>query len=348
MKRQKGRSVCFGLTSFTLIALFGAAIGVNLGCERPVRKSVETTSQPIPQLSAIKVEIKPGGPAVITTRTAQFQILPSGYIQALLIKDGKILTLDEPSLGKPADGDYLIKGAHEVQFAPEFDQAKVLEATGKLGRGKRLEIPGHVLGPRDPKIEQTLELEVYDDFPNILLSSAEYRNSGDSDFRFDRVIEQRHRFDSHTAKAQPYDMWSYQGSSYDWGKDDVVKLTRTFSQPNFMGDIVKGGYGGGIPLVAFWTAAVGEAVGHVETVPLTLSVPTKVEADGRVGAALEIPANTTLKPGQTYSTPRSFVAVYSGDFYEPLRTWSSVLQKEGWEIPKPSNEAYNVSWCGWG
>ena len=28
--------------------------------------------------------------------------------------------------------------------------------------------------------------------------------------------------------------------------------------------------------------------------------------------------------------------------------WSSVLQKEGWEIPKPSNEAYNVSWCGWG
>ena len=28
--------------------------------------------------------------------------------------------------------------------------------------------------------------------------------------------------------------------------------------------------------------------------------------------------------------------------------WSSVLQKEGWEIPKPSSEAYNVSWCGWG
>ena len=40
--------------------------------------------------------------------------------------------------------------------------------------------------------------------------------------------------------------------------------------------------------------------------------------------------------------------MYSGDFYEPLRIWSSVLQKEGWEIPKPSSEAYNVSWCGWG
>ena len=25
-----------------------------------------------------------------------------------------------------------------------------------------------------------------------------------------------------------------------------------------------------------------------------------------------------------------------------------MLQKEGWELPKPSSEAYNVSWCGWG
>ena len=28
--------------------------------------------------------------------------------------------------------------------------------------------------------------------------------------------------------------------------------------------------------------------------------------------------------------------------------WSSVLQKEGWNLPKPSAEAYNISWCGWG
>ena len=65
-------------------------------------------------------------------------------------------------------------------------------------------------------------------------------------------------------------------------------------------------------------------------------------------ASLTFPRIHVLKPGESYSTPRSFVAVYSGDFYEPLRMWSSVLQKEGWEIPKPSNEAYNVSWCGWG
>jgi alpha-galactosidase len=74
----------------------------------------------------------------------------------------------------------------------------------------------------------------------------------------------------------------------------------------------------------------------------------KVDTDQRVNAGLDIPAHATLKPGESYSTPRSFVAVYHGDFYEPLRMWSSVLQKEGWNIPKPSSEAYNISWCGWG
>jgi hypothetical protein len=72
----------------------------------------------------------------------------------------------------------------------------------------------------------------------------------------------------------------------------------------------------------------------VETLPLTLSIPVKVEKDG-VNASIDIAADTTLKAGETYSTPRSFISVYSGDFYEPLHLWSSVLQKEGWEIPSP-------------
>ena len=105
---------------------------------------------------------------------------------------------------------------------------------------------------------------------------------------------QQHRFNAKLVddKAQPYDMWAFEGSSYDWGKDDVLKLSRKSSQPNAMGEAVKGGYGGGIPVVAFWTGSVGEAIGHVETLPWTLSIPVKVDAEGRVNASVDIPANT--------------------------------------------------------
>ena len=323
-----------------------ALLGLTLACEKAPVQPKGPPSRP----SDIKVEMHDGGPLVVTTKSAEFQILPNGFLQATLLKDGKRLTLDEPEVGSSGGSDSIVHAGKELDFIPDFSQAKILEAVGKLGRGKRIELPGRPLAPAGVPIERTLVLEAYDDFPNIALVSAAYKNVGTTDFQIDQALMQEHRFNAQQTDptAQPYDMWSFQGSSYDWGKDDVQKLTRTSSQPNAMGEEVKGGYGGGIPVVAFWTATVGEAIGHVETLPWTLSIPVKVEADGRVTAELAIPANTALKPGESYSTPRSFVSVYSGDFYEPLRIWSSVLQKEGWDIPKPSNEAYNVSWCGWG
>jgi alpha-galactosidase len=328
--------------------LMALAITSTLGCNRlqPKSKSKEPPTQP----SAIRVDVNPGGPLVLTTTAAAFEVAPSGYVQAFLLRDGKRLTLDDPKLGQPAESDYLVQGNKDIHFVLDFDQAKVLESIGKLGRGKHIEIPAHPLVSSGPAIQRTLTIEAYDDFPNLLLATVEYKNIGAADVTIDRVVEQQHRFNATFAdpNAQPWDMWSYQGASYDWGKDDVLHLTRTSSQPNAMGEAIKGGYGGGIPVVAFWTATVGEAIGHVETLPLTLSLPVKVDTDQRVDAGLILPAQTTLKPGDAYSTPRSFVAVYAGDFYEPLRMWSGVLQKEGWNLPKPSSEAYNISWCGWG
>jgi alpha-galactosidase len=300
--------------------------------------------------SDIKVTVSDGGPVTIQTSTAEFQLLPSGYVQGALLKNGKKLTMDQPPVGVPGGSDFVISGGKEVHFTLDFSQAKVLETQGKMGRGKRVEVPARPLAPGAGNLQRTLTLEAYDDMPNLVLSTLEYRNAGNSDFQLDQVVAQSHNFDAALVdpKAVPYDMWSFHGSSREWGEDDVVKITRGFSRANVMGETVKGGYGGGIPVVALWTGSVGEAIGHVETLPLSLSLPVKVEKNGKISASMTIPANTTLKPGEAYSTPRSFLAVYAGDFYEPLRMWSSLLGKEGWEIPKPSSEAYNVSWCGWG
>jgi alpha-galactosidase len=330
------------------VVLFAFAIASTIGCNTQQLKP-RPKEQPT-KPSDIQVEIKSGGPLVLTTSSSVFQVEPSGYIEAFLMRDGKRLTLDDPKLGAPNESDYFVQNGADVHFVLDFDQAKTLESMGKLGRGKHIEIPAHMLRSTSAGIQRILTIEVYDDFPNLLLSTVEYKNTGSAETTLDRIIDQQHRLSAKLAdpKAAPFDMWSFEGSSYDWGKDDVFKLTRTSAQPNAMGEAVKGGYGGGIPVVAFWTADVGEAIGHVETVPLTLSLPVKVDSDQRVDAGLDIPAHATLKPGENYSTPRSFVAVYHGDFYEPLRMWSSVLQKEGWNIPKPSSEAYNVSWCGWG
>lgn len=317
--------------------------------------TIACSQKPAPQAapshpSDIKVTVSDGGPVLIQTSTAEFQLLPSGYLQGALLKDGKKLSLDNPGVGVPGGSDYAVSGGKDVHFTLDFSQAKVLESQGKMGRGKRVEVPARPLSPDAGEVQRVLTLEAYDDMPNVVLSTVDYRNTGNSDYRLDQVVAQAHRLDAALAdtKAKPYEMWSFHGSSRQWGEDDVVKITHTFSRPNVMGEAIKGGYGGGIPVVAFWTGSVGEAIGHVETLPLSVSMPVNIEKDGKVAASMTIPANTKLKPGETFSTPRSFLAVYSGDFYQPLRMWSEMLGKEGWQIPKPSSEAYNVSWCGWG
>ncbi len=330
-----------------------AAILLLLACSHSPRQPFGKEAKARPestQPSAIKVEVNTGGPVVLTTSAAEFQVRPDGYIQAFLLKDGQRFSLDEPRVGAVSDSDYVLVSGKEVHFTLDFQQAQVLEAVGMMGVGKRIEIPARPLGPSGTSLQRMLALEIYDKFPNILLSTVEYKNGGTSELVLDKSVDQRHRMSAKLAdaQAQPWEMWSFHGSSYDWGKDDVVKLTKNFSQPNVMGEMVKGGYGGGIPVVAFWTRQVGEAIGHVETLPIPSAIPARVDTDGRVDSAVEFPVNVTLKPGETYSSPRSFVSVYAGDFYEPLRIWSSVLQTEGWELPKPSSEAYNVSWCGWG
>ena len=357
---MRNRVEHFGEQGLTMTAqsrvIFFAAIALILGlttaCTTPSKSPMASAGQkPEPtQPSAIKVETGGGGPLVLTTTVAEFQIRPDGYVQAFLLKDGKKLTLDDPQLGAPADSDFAQVAGKDVHFTLDLQQAQVHEAIGKMGAGKRMEIPARPLGPSGRDLKFVLALEVYDKFPNILLGTVEYKNTGTSEMVVEKSVNQRRRLNARLvdAKAKPWDMWSFHGASYDWGKDDVVKLTPAFSQPDVMGGVVKGGYGGGIPVVAFWTRQVGEAVGHVETVPISSAVPTKVAADGRVDSEVDYAANITLKPGESYSTPRSFVAVFAGDFYEPLRIWSSVLQQEGWELPKPSSEAYNVSWCGWG
>jgi alpha-galactosidase len=357
--RKHGTSLIGGMSGMRLGMTLGATLLTLLfsACSKlpsPPESTLKTKSataksEPT-QPSTIAVEVKDGGPVVLTTSAARFELMPDGYVRASLLKDGQALSLDDPSVGAPADSDFVQVAGRDVHFTLDFQQAQVHDAIGKMGVGKRLEIPARPLGPSGMELQRVLALEVYDNFPNILLSAVEYKNTGASAVVIEKSVNQRRRLNARLGgtKAKPWDMWSFHGASYDWGRDDVVKLTPTFSQPNVMGEMVKGGYGGGIPVVAFWTRQVGEAVGHVETIPISAAIPAKVSPDGHVNAEVDYAANVTLKPGETYSTPRSFVSVFAGDYYEPLRIWSSVLQKEGWELPKPSSEAYNVSWCGWG
>lgn len=298
--------------------------------------------KPVPtQPSNIKVEVRSGGPAVVTTSAAEFQIRADGYVQAfLLLKDGRKLSLDEPRVGALADSDYAIIDGKEVHFAPDFDKAQALESFGKMGAGKRLEIPAHPIGPSGEEFQRTLVVEAYDRYPRVLFVSVDYKNTGSRGIRIDKVIDQRHRLSAKLAngKTQSWEMWSYHGTGRGVGTGEVVRLKRTFARPNAL-ESIKKTEERDFAVVAFWTDEVGEAIGQMDTLSEAAAIPVKVDPDGRVSAQLETVAGTMLAPGENYSGPHHFLCVYGGDDAEPLHLWEAVPQFERAKASQPSSPA---------
>jgi len=345
-KRQKNGSSARPFAAAALLVLSAATFLLIGGC----KKKEEQSAAAAPQASAIRVSTEADG-IHVATPAAEFVLSASGYLKGSLSSGGKKLTLDDAG----SEAGQRVRVAHRDvhDFVFDLAHAKITEAQGKLGQlGKQIDVAGT---SASAGLAETLTLEVYDDFPALALLSASFRNAGQKDVALENISLQQHRLNAALADAQaaPHAMWSFFGSSLKWGQDDVLPIPAKFSQENPFGAPVEtkgdlGRVGGGIPVVAFWTRQVGEAIGHMETLPLVLSIPVETTQDGRVAAGVRFSANETLKPGEVYATPRTFLAVYKGDYYEPLSVWSNVVEREGLTRPANNDENYAVSWCGWG
>ena len=332
--------------STALVATF-VALSVSGGCTTQEKK---TEAQKTEATSTVAVENQADG-IHLRTGQAEFVLTATGGLLARLSNGTQWLTLEESG---PGSGVVVTAGKRSVgDFVRDLGHAQIGAANGKLGAlGKRVEVKGH---SASTGLDEVLTVEVYDDFPALALLSASYKNAGNQEIGLNSVNLQAHTLNASLAdpQAQAHEMWAFFGSSIKWGKDDVLPMPAKFSQENAFGAPVEthddlGRVGGGVPVVAFWTRNVGLAIGHLETLPLALSIPIQTTAEGRVQARIEIPASTALKPGESFSTPRTFVTVYHGDYYEPLSMWSKAVEREGLTRPKNNEENYAVSWCGWG
>jgi alpha-galactosidase len=342
-RHLRGRS----LLVFLLCSL-GLALATVVGCKKSnAPKTAISTSA---AKSAVGVKVAPDV-VTIETPVAKFALSPRGALTASLKKDGALRSLDGTA---PPEGQTVsVAGKENSNLDLDLASAEVKDAVGKLGTlGRQINVVGKIGGT---DLEEAVTVEVYDAFPAIAMLSMRIRNAGQSAIALDSVTLQRH---SLTAAAPAPStsaerLWMFQGSSLNWGQDEMFPVPAKFSQENPFGAPVVtkgdlGHVGGGIPVVAFWSQDVGEAIGHIETLPLVLSIPVRTSTDGRVEAAVRVPAKVILKPGEVFSSPRTFLAVYSGDFYEPLAMWSNAIAKEGLGKPANNEENYAVSWCGWG
>ena len=150
-----------------LLALIGSGLSmVFTACSQQPEKPASAQPPAPAKVTAVKVVLNNNGPIVLTTGAAEFQILPSGYVQASLVKDGKRLTLDEPPSDGLAESEYVVSGGKDIHFALDFSQARVTDAAGKMGTGKRVEIPGHAAAASGGPLTNTVAFEALRQFPD--------------------------------------------------------------------------------------------------------------------------------------------------------------------------------------
>ncbi|NMC38798.1 MAG: alpha-galactosidase [Bacteroidales bacterium] len=246
---------------------------------------------------------------------------------------------------------YLIVNGKEVtDFAVDYDgiESEIIET--ESGKGKRLIIRGIAEKEDEYRIEKTLRIDYYEKYPDVAIIEAIYRNLGKNVINVEKEYSCCFRMDASTMNSEnkPYDFWSFQGSSLNWGIDYIIRITEGFRQDNYMGVQPVTKTGGGVPVVDLWTREAGLAIAHLENKPQLVSFPVETGPDNRVTMSICDDKGTILNPGESFASRKTAVIAHQLDFYTPLKTYSDLMADNGLKRNKSSEEAYEAIWCGWG
>jgi alpha-galactosidase len=144
------------------------------------------------------------------------------------------------------------------------------------------------------------------------------------------------------------DVWTFQPSSTSERKDWAFPVENGFYQRNYLG-MNNSDYGGGIPMVCLWTKDRSISVGLAEPTIKLVSMP--VERKGNVTRARirqDFETPVILQPGDTLRSFRQFVMEGTGDFFQPLRNYTSYMKETfGFASPVSPESAYEPVWCAW-
>jgi len=211
-----------------------------------------------------------------------------------------------------------------------------------FGAAERLVVVGKA-GPLTKEVSVT----IYDELPAMAFFDVSYTNTSAAKLAVRGWTNNAYTLNALRNGRMPA-FWSYQSGSYEKRPNWIVPLHAKFRQENFLG-MNASDYGGGTPIVDVWRRDVGIAVGHVDPRPRLVSLPVSMPDSGHAKIAVNYRHATTLGPGESLHTLRTFVAVHQGDYFHTLVDYRRfMMKKAGFQTPAPPDGAFGPIWCAWG
>src|SRR6266852_7792189 len=133
--RRTGR--IFAEKTVSSCGLMGVALVFLAGCQKTNPIPSPTPASPS-KVSSIRVNVT-SDRIHIQSPVAAFELSPTGYLKATLMRDGQSFTLDDP--GTHAGQHITVAGKQISDFSLDLAPASITDATGKIGKtGKHIEI----------------------------------------------------------------------------------------------------------------------------------------------------------------------------------------------------------------
>ena len=227
----------------------------------------------------------------------------------------------------------------------------------EFGRGKRLTLKGS-----DSKIENSLVIEMYEQYPDVAVSRCTYTNRSGKDLRINEVFYNYYRLDRKLTDptARSYDFRYLQPINKKWG-DTWTNVGVTDSTNE---DFVIPGQGSnrsGISFIDVWSPEMGMGIFHAEGIPRFHHLILKVREDALADVGFKvIPEDSygqfpeVLKNNMSITTWKSVVCTHTNDFFDAGRRYgqflNGALKKEGRKgFPSEyPDRAYEPYWKTWG
>lgn len=194
------------------------------------------------------------------------------------------------------------------------------------------------------EIEKHQKITARKDLPGMVLIETGYVNTGNKEITVLGWKSNELRVESDSP------VWSFQPTSTKRRADWILEVGPGYYQENYLG-MNDTDYGGGIPMVNMWRRDGGVFTGISEMTLKLISMPVQwLPSDdyASVSLAYTLPRRRTLAPGETFETYESFIGVHTGDFYNPLNSFTNLMESRGMEFPESNPEAYEAVWCAWG
>ncbi len=200
----------------------------------------------------------------------------------------------------------------------------------------------------DRILSEDLNFIIPDSFPGVVICESSIRNNGKVPVAVDSYGLVKSSIDARDFGADSsYKFWSFQGGSYEERYDWIFPLTKDYYRENFQG-MNAPDYGGGIPVVDLWTRSLGLAFAVLNREPQFISLPVKVTSEAPVSFSITDSNEASIAPGQSLNLIKYAIIVHHGDFFNGLRTYSDLMQDEGFHFPKAPADAFEPEWCAWG